>query len=357
MLTNAVTRHWQLPWPVACAGFGSIAKRRWLVLSMERKVGKPPPSQMKSMGSVIHWLIQIVALVIIVGPQVSSGSTKASSTSILFPKLRCISAFLRLGFDINSFDKYPTYFRSDSIVQLAQAGEYQGPKAIEEYLKFAFPGYSPYLLNISSPVARRNRKSRVLGYRNGQCEFLHIVKPVAPLNVSNTENVQPFNYVTMIKLFLDFEKGYVSRMNVFFTPDFLRIVFNVALNSPNTRRFLCKEVMSGTCARLLNETNTAGSQCEATQQALPTTEGQLRYFDGNSSGCRALHGVLALDDPTEHCPHLSFVPITDPLGRIKCQASKRTLPTDLFSESDLQDFRTFARRRGIDPEIGHDCAL
>jgi hypothetical protein len=312
---------------------------------------------MKSMhGSVTRWLVQIVAALVVIAEAVSS-STKASSTGILFPKLRCLLAFQRLGFAIDNFDQYPTYFRSDSVVQLAQAGEYQGPKAIEEYLKFAFPGYSPYLLNISSSVARRNSKYKVLGYRNGQCEFLSIVKPVAPLNVSNTENVQPFNYVTMIKLFLDFEKGYVSRMNVFFTPDFLRIVFNVALNSPNTRRFLCKEVMAGTCARLLNETNTAGNLCEATQQALPTTEGELRYFDGNSSGCRALHGVLALNDPTEHCPHLSFIPITDPLGRIKCQVSTRTLPTDLFSESDLKDFRTFARRQGIDPEIGHDCQL
>jgi hypothetical protein len=307
-------------------------------------------------GSVTRWLVQIVAALVVIAGPVSS-STKASSTGILFPKLRCLLAFQRLGFAIDNFDQYPTYFRSDSVVQLAQAGEYQGPKAIEEYLKFAFPGYSPYLLNISSSVARRNSKYKVLGYRNGQCEFLSIVKPVAPLNVSNTENVQPFNYVTMIKLFLDFEKGYVSRMNVFFTPDFLRIVFNVALNSPNTRRFLCKEVMAGTCARLLNETNTAGNQCEATQQALPTTEGELRYFDGNSSGCRALHGVLALNDPTEHCPHLSFIPITDPLGRIKCQVSTRTLPTDLFSESDFKDFRTFARRQGIDPEIGHDCQL
>jgi hypothetical protein len=310
------------------------------------------------MGSIMHWLVQILALVVIVGP-FSSGSTElaSSSTGILFPKLRCVLAFQRLGFAIDNFDQYPTFFRGDSVVQLAQAGKYQGPKAIEEYLKFAFPGYSPYLLNISSPVARRNSKYKVLGYRNGQCEFLSIVKPVAPLNVSNTENVQPFNYVTMIKLFLDFEKGYVSRMNVFFTPDFLRLVFNVALNSTNTRRFLCEDVMAGICARLLNETNTAGNQCEATQQALPTTEGQLRYFDGNSSGCRALHGVLALNDPTEHCPHLSFIPITDPLGRIKCQDSNRSLPSDLFSKSDLQDFRTFARRHGIDPEIGHDSEL
>jgi hypothetical protein len=47
----------------------------------------------------------------------------------------------------------------------------------------------------------------------------------------------------------------------------------------------------------------------------------------------------------------------DPRGRIKCQESQKALPSDLFTESDMETFRAFARRRGIDPELGHDSEL
>jgi hypothetical protein len=55
-------------------------------------------------------------------------STRATTTSALrfFPKLRCAWALRQSGFDLYDFANYPKFFRNDSIVELAQAGQYQG---------------------------------------------------------------------------------------------------------------------------------------------------------------------------------------------------------------------------------------
>jgi hypothetical protein len=310
-----------------------------------------------------HWLAAAATLVVATAPTATattdfSSPQREASPSLLFPKLRCLLAFRRLGFEIANFDDYPKYFRSSSIAQLAQAGIYEGVSDIEEYVKFAYNGYSPYLLtNVSNVASRRNTVNKVLGYRNGQCEFLTMLKKPVLLNTSITSDVPTFNYVSMVKIFFDFELGYISRVNVYFPVDFLRVFFNVALNSNNTRRFLCDEVMSGPCSQILNQTTDgAVKKCEAALQALPVLEGSLNYFDGNSFGCRALHGAFALTN-VKHCAHVSFTPLADYLGRIKCQQGKLASPLDLFSESDQQKFQTFARRRGINAEIGHDSDL
>jgi hypothetical protein len=309
-----------------------------------------------------HWLAATAALVVATAPAAlattdfSRPQQKASS-SLLFPKLHCLLAFRRFDFALANFDNYPQYFRNNSIVQLSQAGIYEGVSDIEEYIKFAYNGYSPYLLtNVSNVLTRRNQVNKVLGYRNGQCEFLSMFKSFALLNASVTRDVPKFHYLSMVKIFFDFELRYITRISVYFPPDFLRVFFNVALNSNNTRRFLCDEVMSGPCSQILNQTTDTSEKCKAALQALPTVEGDLRYFDGNSFGCRALHGAFARTN-VKHCAHVSFTPLADYLGRIKCQQSKLALPSDLFSESDQQKFRTFARRRGMNADIGHDSDL
>jgi hypothetical protein len=311
-----------------------------------------------------HWLVGVAALIITAAAPIACTTSdcnlrhlrRASSPPILFPKLRCLLALRRSGFALDKFDDYPTFFRNDSIVHLAQAGVYQGVTAIKEYDKFAYNGYSPYLLNVSNPTSGRNLKIKALGYRNGQCEFLTIFKRKAILNPSTTSNIPIFNFASMVKIFFDYELRYVSRINVYFTPDFLRVFFNVGLNSQNTRRFICNEVMTGPCGQMLNQTTEASEKCEAALQALPAVEGNMSYFDGNSFGCRALHASFALSNPL-HCPHLSFAPLADNLGRIKCQDSKLVSPLDLFSESDLQTYRTFVQSRGINPILGHDSNL
>ena len=88
---------------------------------------------------------------------------------------------------------------------------------------------------------------------------------------------------------------------------------------------------------------------------LPASEGPLSHVDGNSQGCRALHSVFATLNPGLHCAHLSFDPMQDPNGQIKCQQTKQVKPTDLFAKDDFMLLSDFSLRNDIDPEVGHDC--
>jgi hypothetical protein len=321
---------------------------------MTQQLGNTKPQMLP----IVRFVVQISLLLSWTGAvrTLDAESTRAATSSALrfFPKLRCAWALRQSGFDLYDFANYPKFFRNDSIVELAQAGQYQGAASIEEYVKFAFEKYSPYLANTNFTPSRRNTRqttsNKVLGYRDGLCEFRSVVKSYIVVNPVNTNALPRFNFILMVKLHLNFERRYLTKLDVYFSTDFIRIFFGLALNSPNTRRFLCDKVISGPCAGILNNSN----DCEAGLQALPILSGPLNHFDGNSSGCRALHGAFAQTNPTGHCAHISFPPLADPMGRIKCQVSKQVAPSYLFTEADMEAFRAFSTEKGIDPERGHD---
>ena len=85
---------------------------------------------------------------------------------------------------------------------------------------------------------------------------------------------------------------------------------------------------------------------------LPSADGAF-YVDGKSQGSRALHGAFAATNPVNYCAHLSHTPLEDPKGNVKCQNSKGTLPSSLFTERELQMFKDFAISVGVDPVLGH----
>ena len=75
----------------------------------------------------------------------------------------------RTGFEIGAFESYPKSFRDDSIMELPQAGTYQGASDIKEYVKFAYAGTSPYIACCNDYT---KRQVKFVGYYNGQCEFV-----------------------------------------------------------------------------------------------------------------------------------------------------------------------------------------
>jgi hypothetical protein len=272
--------------------------------------------------------------------------------AILFARLRCFLALQRTGYNISDFEGYTKLFRDDSIVTLAQAGSYEGASNIEEYVKFAYAGFSPYLECCNNFI---EREVKFVGYDNGQCEFLTVFDRNFQFIPNATDGPsEPIRAVLAIKIYVDFEKQYMSRLNVFFPDDFLRIFFAVFLNSTNTRQFVCG-VANGVCANTLNITeNLSNLTCEEQLLTLPATDGEIYYIDGRSQGCRALHAVFAATNPVNHCAHISYAPLEDPKGNTKCQSSKGTLPSSLFTDNELQMIQDFIVSVGLDPELGHN---
>jgi hypothetical protein len=117
----------------------------------------------------------------------------------------------------------------------------------------------------------------------------------------------------MVKVYLDLKGDYITRLNVLFPEDFLRICFDVALNSAKTRRYMCKDVIEGPYSAILDATD----DCEAALDALPTTDGSLMAIPKVAVPCT---------------PSSRFSLLKDPRGRFMCQTSSQTLPSDLFTE-------------------------
>ena len=269
---------------------------------------------------------------------------------ILFARLRCLIAFQRIGFESGAFEKYPTYFRDDSILELAQSGIYQGASAIEEFASFLYAGASPYYACCNEVITE---KSLFLRYNDGQCEFLNLFeRTFEPVPNTTAPSSMPFQYVGGTKLYFDFQERYITRTNLIFTDDLLRLANDAILNSANTRQYVCG-VMNGVCANTLDITaNESNLTCEEQLATLPTAENKY-YTDGNSQGCRTIHAAFAATNP-DHCAHLSFAPLEDPNGNIKCQTTKGTQVTSLFTEREIQMYKDFATSVNIDPEKGHN---
>ena len=65
--------------------------------------------------------------------------------------------------------------------------------------------------------------------------------------------------------------------------------------------------------------------------------------------CRKLHAVFAAEN-AHHCAHLSFKPMADPEGKVKCQESAQIPVSDLFSDDELAMFADFVVKLGFEPD-------
>ena len=262
---------------------------------------------------------------------------------ILIPSLECFLKFALLNFVPSNFDMYDSYFRSESVMELAQTGQYLGPDGIQEYVRFAYGEFSQYFA--TGPTDRQTTIS-YQGYENGQCVMLAIYHSQFSMDPSYTSSNVTFRMEYMFKIYYDFGDNYISRINVFFSESLLGTIFNDFLNSDKTRQFVCDTMTGPTCAPIIS----APDNCIATLQALPITEEGM-HVDGKSQGCRILHAVFASVNDV-HCPHISFAPQQDVHGKIKCQTKGDIQPEDLFTANEITKFFDIGLAAGIDPTTG-----
>ncbi len=58
---------------------------------------------------------------------------------------------------------------------------------------------------------------------------------------------------------------------------------------------------------------------------------------------------------TAHCPHLSFAPLEDEKGKIKCQTSRGRKPSDLFSPEELAIIGMKGEKLGFPTNLTRSC--
>lgn len=233
----------------------------------------------------------------------------AGTASAQFLPEEC-AGFLSLGFDFTNYNQYPVWFDDNSTMILAQAGVYQGPENIEEYVKFA---------NIDSPYVvdsvDLNTTSSIVGFdpNSGTCTFLRFSVATYELDPTNTAG---YSFITgyMLKFFYSIPKNKIDNINVYYTVDFLDFFFGTALDTQQSREYVCDVLGSTGCDDIyvLNGSPSPGA-CVGELESLPKGEGPLSRVDGNTQGCRSLHATFAQEN-SKHCAHISFTPAEDPNG-------------------------------------------
>jgi hypothetical protein len=238
----------------------------------------------------------------------------------------------------SSYNCYSIYFCESSTVTLAQAGIYQGPEDIKEYFWYAD---TFNLLFLESTLMSELSFVPCLDKDTGvcECEFLYFLTSSYELDQA-VSGGKAFNVRVMLKISLDLNDNKVSSLNAYYTDFFLAMFFaNLSSTTSTSLTFCVFGVFGCTEVHELNGSPTL-EECIASLEALhATSDGP--YVDGDSFSCRNLHSGFALNNP-KHCPHISFIPLEDENGLIKCQTSQQMLVSNLFSADNIQAFTEYA---------------
>jgi hypothetical protein len=242
-----------------------------------------------------------------------------------------------------NFDEYATYFRDDSVFTLAQAGTYEGVEDIKEYVKFAAPD-SPYFASYQpSPPGYQ-----LTGIDGNVCVFVDNGYHQYTFNETVVGSSDVFEIPVLTKLYYDAVENYVTEVRANYLDGFLKYFFET-LSGPDGVDFVC-----GVMDECDLGVDTSGP-CQERLGDLPVfTDGDK--IDGNSIGCRILHAVFASEN-NDHCPHISFEPMEDVNGFIKCQNSKLIDVNDLFTEEEIDAFHRHAEDKGVDLDVGYHLVV
>ncbi|KAL7548241.1 hypothetical protein ACHAWF_011532, partial [Thalassiosira exigua] len=229
-------------------------------------------------------------------------------------------------------------FDDNSAETLAQTGEYVGVQGIEEYNRFITPD-SPYIEG-SSVINGTIPSLAGFDSTTGTCKFRQMRISRATMN-ETFSSVSIITWGASINMYYSIPNNNIAKIDAYYTPEYSNAFFSV-IDTPETRKFVCDVLASPPCADVLAENDNISSVDDCVEELgeMVLAEGDLGYADGYSRSCRMLHAAFVVLN-SAHCPHISFVPVKDADGKIKCQTSKNILPSDLFADSELDDFERF----------------
>ena len=231
----------------------------------------------------------------------------------------------------------------DSTLTLAETGEYQGPDEIKEYVKFVD------VETVFFDIAKRMDKLVPTPVRltEDECSILFTTTNKYQTNAQD-DNGQCIETVVGYTLHYSTSSFKMNRISLFYSRDFLSELFGKALDSDYVGGYICG-VMENNCQETFKLNNLTSGSCRSMYDSLPLTNAK-GYLDDKSKGCMILHSVSAAQNE-DHCPHLSFIPQEDNKGRIKCQQSKETKPSDIFSTFELDTIKKQGRGWGFDESL------
>jgi len=287
---------------------------------------------------------------------------------------QCFGDALRSGFitGIVDYDRYGEWMTEDTVMQLAQAGEYFGPEGIAEYLAFATSD-SPYFEdNFNYPLSLTSFRPRG-GWDEEAGECVITVALWSRYSMSDiTVPGRTVTFAGMMKLmFSPVDTGAriaIRRINIYYDVPFLTWFFGTATNTEGVRDYMCS-TLDEQCPTAWEKSELSSvEECKDRLAALPVTTSAAAgvSVSGRSLGCRVLHASFAETNPENHCPHISFAPMEDPKGRVKCQNDTAVEPSELFSAEDFTFYHDYlnsmVQRNVLDPdrgyrvvEYGHPC--
>ena len=238
-------------------------------------------------------------------------------------------------------DPWFTLVQEKSTMTLAQTGIYVGKDEIREYSNFlSYADANPFL---SSAILRDvDFYIKSVDSETGACVVMsHAVHELA-MNETIAMGAH-FNGAYMLKLVVELEGSYVSSADVYMAREFTDMFFGLT-HSDRTFRYLC-ELMASDCPEVYSiNGNPTLDECTATMASLPPALESGR-LDGNTTGCRVIHGSF-VPHSDKHCPHISFLPVEDSNGNVKCQKSLGIQVEDLFDADDIQRFQDYVDQNG-----------
>jgi len=306
----------------------------------------------------------------------TSTTTPGDPNALTADQRFCIGALLGAQFKLTEDADYSQWFDENSVMTLAQTGSYFGTDGIQEYVEFVYNPltfletarvdipFNPFTGGPGQAVIP-NVNTIV---RDGQkCEVTVAIKlcQTFPDPQVDTSSIgKSADMILGYRLFFDvkeFEPPFaqskilVNKAGVYFPDAYLAELFGVGFVTDAMRQNICK-IMRDSCAPIwemnFEEADRTIPNCvqemaklDPAQTATFNAVNLEGYIDGNTSGCRTLHAAFAEKNPF-HCPHISFMPVADPAGGIKCQdetTANRVSPEDVFGTANLLFFETVGK--------------
>lgn len=251
----------------------------------------------------------------------------------------CMESLVDSEFDLIEFDRYEEWFAENTKLELPEVGIYTGPSGISEYVQITV---SKYFENDSRYIYGPDVIPLRIASKD-ECVVLATFGLKSNMSPVYTRGGLLERGVGA-KIYYSAEPFKVSQIYIYYSYDYQDHLFRTFLDTDIVRDDICK-LMENKCGDIYKYNNLTQQTCQEKWDALPINE-EGALIDGNSKGCRIVHASMAALNE-KHCPHISFLPVEDDDGKVKCQESGMRSPMDVFTQWELDKIREAAAEHGL----------